>query len=364
MDKEELSTLFYTAAKQTWQNRQGRLGEVIVPFDDFSGVRGIDISSLAPGTLSNMNFDGIGTKVEIAERMNNHSTMAYDLLAMVCDDAVVHGAEPVIVGTVFDVRQLQKESHNNVQQVLAGYVAAAKEANVAITNGESAELLSRVAGYGQFNYNWCATALWFARKERLLTGKEIVLGDAIVALREEGFRSNGFTLARQVFSEVYGAEWHNTYFDQKQIGEQVLTPSRIYTRAIVTMTGGYDLQPRAVIHGLAHITGGGIPEKLGRTLKPSGYGAVIDSLFKPCSTMWLAQGAASIMDDIAYSTWNMGQGMLVITPDVQNVLAVAAEYGIEAKVAGSVVQEKGITIVSEGLFGKNKELNFGREKRI
>ncbi len=358
MNKKELSRLFYTAAKETWRNRIGRLGEVIIPVDDFSAVRGIDISSLAPGTITNMNFDGIGTKVEIAERMNNHSTMAYDLLAMVCDDAVINGAEPVIVGTVFDVRKLEKESYNNVQQVLAGYVAAAKEANVAITNGESAELISRVTGYGNFNYNWCATALWFARKERLLTGQEIVPGDVIIALREEGFRSNGLTLARKIFSEVYGENWHKTYFDQKEIGEHLLLPSRIYTRAVVAMTGGYDLQPRAVVHGLAHITGEGIPEKLGRTLRPSGYGAVLDSLFKPCSTMWLAQGASSIMDDTAYSTWNMGQGMLVITPDVQNVLTIAQEYGIEAKVAGHVVEEKGITVVSEGLFGNGKELRF------
>jgi len=358
MDKKELSQLFYTAAKETWQNRKGKLGEVIIPFDDFSAVRGIDLSSLAPGTLSNLNFDGIGTKVEVAERMNNHSTMAYDLLAMVCDDAVCSGAEPVIVGTVFDVRKLQKESDNNVRQVLAGYVAAAKEANVAVVNGETAELASRVAGYGDFNYNWCATALWFAQRERLLTGNKIVPGDAIVALREESFRSNGFTLARCIFAEVYGAEWHNAHFDQKKIGNHLLFPSRIYTRAIVAMTGGYDLPPRAVVHGLAHITGGGIPEKLARTLKPCGYGAVLDSLFQPCSAMWLAQGVGSVMDDTAYSTWNMGQGMLVITPEVQPVLDLAKEYGIEAKVAGHVVEKKGITIVSEGLFGKGKELHF------
>ncbi len=357
MNKKELSKLFYTAAKETWPNRSGRIGEIIVPFDDFSGFRGIDVSSLLPGTISSLNFDGIGTKVEIAERMNNHSTMAYDLFAMVCDDAVIRGAEPVLIGTVLDVRNLE-ENERLVRQLLVGYVTAANETNVAIINGEVAELDTRIMGYGNFNYNWSATVLSFARKDQIITGREIAPGDAIIALREEGFRSNGLTLARKIFSEVYGENWHKTYFDQKEIGEQLLLPSRIYTRAIIAMTGGYDLQPRAVVHGLAHITGEGIPEKLSRTLRPSGYGAVLDSLFKPCSAMWLAQGAGSIMDDTAYSTWNMGQGMLVITPDVQNVLTVAQEYGIEAKVAGRVVEEKGITVVSEGLFGSGKELRF------
>ncbi len=357
MDKKEISELFYAAAKQTWQNRNGRLGEVIVPFDDFSGVRGIDLSCLAPGTLANLNFDGIGTKVEIAERMNDHSTMAYDLLAMVCDDAVVRGAEPVLIGSVLDVRELLGKERSIVD-LLRGYVGAAKEANVAVINGEVAELGSRIVGSADFNYNWCATALWFARKERLLTGKEIIPADTIVALREDGFRSNGLTLARKIFSKVYGDQWHDTYFDQKKIGHHLLLPSRMYTRAIVAMTGGYDLQPRAVVHGLVHITGGGIPEKLGRALKYSGYGAVLDSLFTPCSAMWLAQGAGSIMDDTAYSTWNMGQGMFVITPDPGSVITIAQEYAIDAKVVGRVVEEKGITLISEGLFGKRKELHF------
>ena len=102
------SRLLYNAAKRTWEQRQGRFGEVIIPHDDFSGVRCIAVGSLPPDTVMGIGFDGIGTKIEIAERLGQWHTLAFDLFAMVCDDAVVQGAEPVLVGTILDVRTLGK----------------------------------------------------------------------------------------------------------------------------------------------------------------------------------------------------------------------------------------------------------------
>lgn len=371
--KKIISQMFYEAAKATWKNRQGKFGEVIVPYDDFSGFRIVNVSGLPSGTYMEANCDGIGTKIEVAERLNDFRTLAYDLLAMVCDDAVSKGVEPVLLVSVFDARKLNPQKLDKpkfnkpkldpvflpqIEQLLEGYVCAAQEAGIAIVNGETAELGSRVNGYGNFNFNWSATAIGFVQEEKLLTGRKIVPGDAIVGLKEDGFRSNGFTLARKAFSSAYGKQWHDAYFEGKKIGEHLLLLSDIYTPVILEITGGLKKEPSAIVHGIAHITGGGIPEKLSRTLKSSGYGAELDSLFQPCSAMWLAQGAGRIKDEIAYATWNMGQGMLVITPEAERVISVANEQGIEAKVVGKVVEEKGIKLVSEGLFGKGKELFF------
>ena len=102
------SRLLNNAAKHTWEQRQGRFGEVIIPHDDFSGVRYIAVGALPPDTIMGIGFDGIGTKIEIAERLGQWHTLAFDLFAMVCDDAVVQGAEPVLVGTILDVRTLGK----------------------------------------------------------------------------------------------------------------------------------------------------------------------------------------------------------------------------------------------------------------
>src|SRR3989338_7492340 len=144
---DDVSKILYNAAKQTWSNRKGRLGEVIVPFDDFTGVRAIDVSNLPAGTLMNIGFDGVGTKIELAEGLSDHTTIAYDLFAMVCDDAVVRGAEPVLVGSILDVYSIGKNGNSFIEQIkqlAQGYINAAKEANVAIVNGEVAELGDRV----------------------------------------------------------------------------------------------------------------------------------------------------------------------------------------------------------------------------
>src|SRR3989338_10623320 len=232
---DDVSKILYNAAKQTWSNRKGRLGEVIVPFDDFTGVRAIDVSNLPSGTLMNIVFDGVVTKMELAERVRNHRTIAYDLFAMVCDDAVVRGAEPVLIGTILDVNSLgtlDKPFIEEVRQLAEGYIQAAKEANVVIVNGEVAELGNRVRGYGNFNYNWGAAVVWFTNKSKLFTGREIKVGDSIVSFKENGFRSNGLSLVRKTFQKIYGDDWHKKELNGNSLGRLALFPSKIYSKTI------------------------------------------------------------------------------------------------------------------------------------
>lgn len=367
--KKEASKILYEAAKRTWENRRGKLGEVIIPLDDFSGVRAIDVSNLPEGTLMNIGFDGVGTKIEFAERTGDHRTIGHDLFASVCDDAVARGAEPVLVGSVLDVNCLinQKGSRIDlIKQLAEGYIDAANVANVAIVNGEIAQLENRVAGFKDFfNYNWSAAVIWFARRERMLTGMEIREGDYIVGLKEEGFRSNGLSLVRKIMQDVYGVNWH--LIDRKgehdlgrKMAREILTPSKIYCGAVVDMIGGYDSkrQPRAKVHGIAHITGGGIPEKLGRILQFSGLGAHIDNPFEPPGIMKYVQSMGDLKDEEAYKKWNMGQGMLLATPHPDPVMSVASEYGIDSRIVGSITKTPGIRIRSKGAYSEGKELLF------
>jgi phosphoribosylformylglycinamidine cyclo-ligase len=342
---DKASKILYKAAKKTFENRKGNIGEIIVPFDDFSGVRAVDVSALPQGSLMCMGFDGIGTKVEIAQRMNNHSTIAFDLFAMVCDDAIVRGAEPVLIGSVLDVNSLgDNVDLPMIQQLADGYVRAAKQANVAVINGELAELGNAVGGYGNFKYNWCAGLIWFANKDKLFTGKEIQLGDSIVVLEEKGFRSNGLSLARKVFQIKYGDNWHNKEFEGEKLGNLVLTPSTIYSKAVIHLHGGFKTNGSCKIHGIAHITGGGIPGKLGRILKPSGYGAELTDLFEPCKAMQHCMEIGEISEEEAYKTWNMGQGLIIITPEPEKVIEELKKFNINAKTAGKITEEKKIKI--------------------
>ncbi|HSU72700.1 MAG TPA: AIR synthase related protein, partial [Candidatus Binatia bacterium] len=236
--KEQASKMLYEAAKRTWENRKGKFGEIISAHDDFSALRGINVGNLPEGTMLSLGFDGVGTKMELGERLNKHDTVAFDLFAMVCDDAVVRGAEPVLVGSILDVKSLKTPEGNyfldQLSQLANGYEAAAKAARVAVINGEIAELGARVSGYGAFNYNWGASVALFAQKHRAITGKDIAPGQALVGLREYGFRSNGLSLVRKIFREHFGEE----YQSYGHVTMQALRPSTIYCAAVCDMFGG------------------------------------------------------------------------------------------------------------------------------
>ncbi len=356
----QASKLMYEASKKSFENRKGLIGEVVSPFDDFAGIKMISVAELPPGSFMSMGFDTAGTKVEITERVGKHDTIAFDLFAMVCDDAVLRGGEPVLVGTNLDIKSLgNDERHLPVlREIAAGYVAAAKEANVAIINGEIAQMGSLVSGWGDFPYHWGAACTWFARKEKLFTGKEIQAGDAVVMLKEPGFRTNGLSLVRRVFEHAYGDNWHAEPFMNSTLGLHVLTPSVIYSRLIVHLHGGFSSEGVAKIHGVAHITGGGVPEKLARVLRISGLGARLDDVFEPGAIVSHCQQKGDISDIDAYRAWNMGQGMAVITPEPEVVIKEANRWGIEAKIAGEITALPGIAIKSRGSISRGTFLEF------
>ncbi len=320
------SRLLYSAARHTWEQRRGRFGEIIIPHDDFSGVRCIAVGALPPDTVMGIGFDGIGTKIEIAERLETWNTLAFDLFAMVCDDAVVQGAEPVLIGSVLDVRTLgsMTASHLDiVAQLAEGYVAAATTAGVAVLNGELAECGSRISGYGPFNCTWSAGVVWFARRSRLLSGAAVRPGDAIVGLAETGCRSNGYSLVRQILQRH---------------------------AAVVDMLGGLDGEPHVELHGVIHVTGGGLPGKLGRLLRRVHQGADITDPLPPGPLLAYLQEHGPVHDDEAYRVWNMGQGMLLITPQPEAAMAVARSHGLTAQTIGVMTTQPGLRLHSRGYF--------------
>jgi phosphoribosylformylglycinamidine cyclo-ligase len=192
----------------------------------------------------------------------------------------------------------------------------------------------------------------------MFTGFEIEAGDTLVGLREEGFRSNGLSLVRRILTQNFGEDWHIRSWEEQNVGELVLRPSRIYSRAVISMLGGVDGEPQAKVHGVAHITGGGIPGKLGRILKPKKLGASIDAPFPPGDIVLYCQQLGNVPDEDAYTTWNMGQGMIIVTPEPDNVMDVAKTHHLEAKVIGRVVPTPGTSIRNQGTFKKDKVLKF------
>ena len=359
----EASRIMYEASKKTFENRSGKIGEIVTPFDDFAGLKMVDVSKLPEGSFLSMGFDGAGTKVEIAERVGKYDTIAFDLFAMVCDDALIRGGESILVGSNLDIKTLGTDEKflPIIRELGDGYVAAAKEANVAVINGEIAQMGSLMAGYGDFPFHWGAACVWVAKKEKILTGNEIQVGDAIVMLREEGFRANGWSLVRKILKEAHGDEWHKVERGNSTLGLLALTPSRIYSRFVVGLHGGFDTEGTCEIHGVAHITGGGVPEKMTRVLRPSKLGARLTDIFEPPEIMSYVQKTGSITDHDAYRAWNMGQGMALVTPEPDKVLAEAKRYGMEAKVVGEIIAEPRVIITSKGTEKPGQELSFSVE---
>ncbi len=338
---DKVSKIFFEASRKTWKNREGRIGGVEVAFEEFSALRYMDFSGLEDAAVM-MNFDGVGTKVKIAQRVGDHSTIAFDLFAMLVDDASRDGYEPVAIGSILDASSLDVET---AEQLASGMVAAAGRAGVAVVNGEVAELGDCVGGYGDHPYNWGGCVLGVARRERLMSGHDVREGDAIVAFREYGFRSNGISLVRRTLRDAYGEEWQDKEFGRSTLGRTALTPSRIYTPVLLDCTGGYSGEPKAEVHAIAHVTGGGIPGKLGRALKPSGLGARLDSLYEPCPLMQHVIELANIDEEESNRVFNKGNGMLVVTPEPAKVIEAALARGTEARVAGYVTERPEIEIV-------------------
>ncbi|HVY72782.1 MAG TPA: AIR synthase-related protein [Candidatus Paceibacterota bacterium] len=359
----QASRIMFEASRQTWKNRKGLIGDIINPFADFAGLRMVSVESLPQGSYMSVGFDTAGTKVEIAERVGKHDTIAFDLLAMVCDDAVLRGGEPVLVGTNLDLSSLGSDERYLpvIRELATGYVAAANAAGVAIINGEIAQMGKLVSGWDNFPYHWGASCVWFGKKENLFTGREVEVGDAVVMLKDNGFRTNGLTLARTIFAKKYGEEWHKQLFDDSTLGMHVLTPSTIYSCFVTHLNGTFDREGVSKLHGVVHITGGGIPEKLQRVLKPSGFGANLSNLFSPAHIVTHCQEVGEVSDKDAYGAWHMGQGMGLITPQPDIVLKEAQAFGIEARVAGHIVSKPGIRLVSKGAASPGEDLVYHSE---
>ncbi|RLE45431.1 hypothetical protein DRJ22_04375, partial [Candidatus Woesearchaeota archaeon] len=151
---------------------------------------------------------------------------------------------------------------------------------------------------------------------------------------------------------------------QPDLALQILEPSKIYSRLIFEFVRLNRLCEYPVVSGIAHITGGGIPEKLSRLLRRKGLGAVLDDLFEPCYAIKRLQELGKVSDEEAYKTWNMGQGMLVITENPDLLLDVSEKYNtgpnhkFDVKVVGRVKETPAIEIKSKGIFKKEKVLRF------
>jgi phosphoribosylformylglycinamidine cyclo-ligase len=324
---DKCSAIAYKAATKTFIGRKGMIGSALLDEGGFSGALDMGDYYLV------QNDDGVGTKMAIAEKIEKYDTIGYDLLAMVTDDAICLGAEPISVSNTIDVNKVDEKK---IAALMDSLKNAALEHKVVIPGGEIAEVGDLVKGY-----IWNATAIGIVEKHKLITGENVKVGDKIIGLKSVGFRSNGFSLVRHVLNEHLGENWEFEKYDESFTwGEKTLIPSKIYTSAVMEMHGRYKEKPKVELKGVVHVTGGGIPGNIVRVLKKSGLSATLNNLPEPHEVMKKLIKMGNIPKEDAYRTWNMGVGMILISNDVEKIQEICKKYKVESLVIGEVTEGK------------------------
>ena len=277
--------------------------------------------------------DGVGTKLKLATALNRHDTVGIDLVAMCVNDVLTCGAEPLFFLDYLATGKLDSEQ---LTQVVAGITEGCHQAGCSLLGGETAEM---PGFYQPGEYDMAGFCVGIVEKSQMLTGSQVQVGDVAIGLASSGVHSNGFSLVRKVVSDG-GFSWEDRpeALGGQSIGELCLTPTRIYVKPILQA-----LRDGLEIHGMAHITGGGLPENLPRCLG-TGQAIQIDPNSWPVLPIfnWLAQ-AEEVSLPALFDTFNMGIGFVVLVPpdQAQSTLNWFESQNIAAYQIGEVVPGTG-----------------------
>lgn len=280
------------AVKST--NRPGVMGNI----GGFGGL--FDLSKLNynnPVLVSGT--DGVGTKLKLANMMNDHSTIGIDLVAMCVNDIIVLGAEPLFF---LDYYACGKLDVDEAAAVIRGIADGCKQSGCALIGGETAEMPGM---YTRGDYDLAGFVVGAVEKDATLTGKDITQDNVIIGIASSGPHSNGYSLIRKVL-EVNDTDLSEKLGD-RTIGEQLLQPTQIYVKPLLEL-----LDSAVDVKGIAHITGGGLMENISRVI-PEGLAITIDLNSWECVDIfnWL-QEKGNLSDTEMLRTFNCGIGMVVI----------------------------------------------------
>ncbi|MFV2118011.1 phosphoribosylformylglycinamidine cyclo-ligase [Streptomyces sp. Act-28] len=309
--------------------KKSRRPEVLGDLGGFAGL--FDASALKryERPLLASATDGVGTKVDIARRMGVYDTIGHDLVAMVMDDIVVCGAEPLFMTDYICVGKVHPE---RVAAIVKGIAEGCVLAGCALVGGETAEHPG-LLGPDDFDVAGAGTGV--VEADRLLGADRIRTGDAVVAMASSGLHSNGYSLVRHVLFDRAGMELEQRVDELgRTLGEELLEPTRIYSLDCLALTRTTD------VHAFSHITGGGLAANLARVVPDHLHATVDRSTWAPGAIFDLVGEAGRVERPELEKTLNMGVGMMAVVPaeSVDVALATLADRGVEAWVAGEITE--------------------------
>ena len=300
----------------------------------FGGCFGLNTEGMKEPVLVS-GTDGVGTKLKVAMLLNKHDTIGIDAVAMCVNDVICCGAKPLFF---LDYIACGKNIPEKIADIVGGVAEGCVQSGCALIGGETAEHPGMMP---EDDYDLAGFTVGIVDKAKIIDPKTTKAGDVIIALPSTGVHSNGFSLVRKVFGLQDGAQ-DKTYPElEKSLFETLLTPTRIYVKAILALLK--EIQPK----GICHITGGGFYENIPRAL-PEGLCAKIkraDVRVLPIFDIIAREGNVPERD--MFNTYNMGVGMTVtVDPaDVDKALEILRAHGEDAYVLGEVVEgEKGVEL--------------------
>jgi phosphoribosylformylglycinamidine cyclo-ligase len=275
--------------------------------------------------------DGVGTKLKVAQLVGSHRTVGIDLVAMSVNDAICCGAEPLFF---LDYVAMSHDDPALLEQIVEGITDGCMESDCALLGGETAIMPDL---YQRGDYDLAGFCVGVVERKRLIDGKQIAPEDVILGVASSGLHSNGFSLARKIVFEIAGLK-ADDYVEElgRTAGEALIEPTRIYVRAVRKILSNYRV--KQVVHGISHITGGGLHENLERIL-PEGVKAVIrrESWPIPPVFTWL-QRLGEVDQSEMDQVFNMGLGLvLVVSPYyAESIQGQLADCGLESWPIGRI----------------------------
>jgi len=302
--------------------------EVLSGIGGFGGL--VEISKKYKEPVLVSGTDGVGTKLKLAFELNRHDTVGIDLVAMSVNDILVQGAEPLFFLDYFACGKLNVPE---ATEVIKGIATGCEQAGCALIGGETAEMPGM---YPIGEYDLAGFAVGVVEKANIITGADIVAGDAVLGLASNGAHSNGYSLIRKIL-HLTESDYNAPFDGSRSLGDVVMAPTRIYVKPLLK------LMAAQTVKGMAHITGGGISENVPRVL-PDNVVAQIDaaSWQLPKLFQWL-QAEGNVDAQEMYRTFNCGIGMVVIVAaeQAEAALALLRAEGEDARQIGVIRERAG-----------------------
>jgi len=277
--------------------------------------------------------DGVGTKLKVAQRCGKHDTVGIDLVAMCVNDAICCGAEPLFF---LDYIAMSRDDPPLLEQIVTGISDGCVDADCSLLGGETAIMPDL---YQRDDYDLAGFCVGVVERDHLIDGKTIMAGDMLIGVASAGLHSNGYSLVRKVVFEMAGLEVSDHVEELGQtVGEALLTPTRIYAQPLREILNHYKI--KNVIHGIAHVTGGGLRENLQRIL-PAGLRPEIDDTWPVPPVFGWLQGLGNIDDEEMAQVFNMGLGLvLVVRPHFgDSIQRMLKEAGLNSWQIGEIAKE-------------------------